>query len=252
MPSEPAPTLEQFLSDFAEISDLREGWARLCKALAGFEIDRAFYARKPQADLQNFHNRFRLTYFSSYGDAADQLLVGRGGYVVNRSIRWAVENAGAISWGVNHERYLAGEMSAQEEALHLGLRELGLIAGITYSNPILPNHVRSGFGLCFRAGLDQHDVDRIWADRRDQITACLQVFELAASQCINVAPGKELTARQIEILRLVIDGKTVNEVAVLLNVHRRTIDSHLAAAREKLGVATTLQAAVMATQQGQL
>lgn len=244
--------VQNLLSDLAELSDLKASWTRLCEALGDFEIDRAFYARKPLADLRNFHNRFRVTYFSSYGEEADRLLVELGGYVVNRTIRWAVENSGAISWRVNRERYLAGEMSAQEESMHLGLREAGLIAGITYSNPILPSHVRSGFGLCFRPGLDQDDADRIWAARSNEIIACLQVFELAASQLPNVPSGKGLTDRQIEILRLAIDGKTVDEAASLLGVHRRTVESHLAAAREKLGVTTTLQAAVIATQQGQL
>ncbi len=244
--------IQSLLSDFAELPDLKTGWTRLCDALADFEIDRALYARKPLADLENFHNRFRVTYFSSYGEEADRLLVELGGYVVNHTIRWAVENSGAVSWRVNRERYRAGEMSPQEEAMHSDLRDAGLIAGFTYSNPILPTHVRSGFGLCFRAGLDQDDADRIWAARGDEIIACLRVFELAASQLQNVPQGKNLTDRQIEILRLTIDGKTMDEAASLLGVHRRTVESHLAAAREKLGVATTLQAAVIATQQGQL
>ena len=246
------PEVLSLLSEFSQVSSLNEAWVLLCDALEKFGIDRAFYARKPLADLQTFHNRFRMIYFSTYGEAADRLLVEEGGFVQSHSIRWAVENSGAISWRVNRERFLNGEMSPQEEALHLGLRDIGLIAGITYGNPLLTGQVRSGFGLCFSEGLDQSDADRIWARSGDEITACLQIFELAASQFQNVPNGKTLTDRQIEMLRLTIDGKTIEEIATLLGVHRRTVESHLLAARDKLGVTTTLQAAVIATQQGQL
>ncbi|MFK7943692.1 MAG: LuxR C-terminal-related transcriptional regulator [Paracoccaceae bacterium] len=235
-----------------QTDDLAVCWSRLCSALRCYDVDRIFYARKPIADAQSFHNRFRLTWFSTYGAEADRLFVDLGGYVMNHTIRWALENTGAISWRVNRDRYLAGTMTAQEEAIHLGMREHGLVAGITYANPILSNQVRSGFGLCFRAGLKQDDADRIWAAQQDRIIPHLQLFELAASQMRNIPLGHALTERQIEILRLTVDGKTTEEMATLLAVHRRTIETHLKAARERLGVATTLQAAVIATQQGQL
>ncbi|MEM6662937.1 MAG: helix-turn-helix transcriptional regulator [Pseudomonadota bacterium] len=143
-------------------------------------------------------------------------------------------------------------MTAQEESIHLSMREAGVIAGLTYGNPVLPHQVRSGFGLCALAGLPQDEVDQIWAQDGAEITAYLQVFELAASAFQNIPVDADLTDRQREILRLTVDGKTVEEMATLLRVHRRTIETHLAAARTKLGVATTLQAAVIATQQGQL
>lgn len=247
-----ASDLETILADLSRTNDLKVCWSRLCALLERDGIDRVFYARKPLANRQNFHNRFRVTWFSTYGAAADDLFVKRGGYVANLTIRWALENAGARSWRVNRERYLSGAMSAQEEAIHLGMRDLGLIAGITYANPILTNDVRSGFGLCFREGLDQDDADRIWAESSSHIIPQLQLFELAASQMRNIPAGHELTARQIEILRLTVDGKTTEEIAMLLRVHRRTVETHLKAARERLGVTTTLQAAVIATQQGQL
>lgn len=233
-------------------NDLADCWSGLCGALSNFEIDRVLYARKPLADHRTFHNRFRLTWFSTYGEEADSLFIEKGGYVTSQTIRWALDNAGAMSWRVNRDRYLLGKMSGQEEAVHLRMRELGLLAGITYANPILSNAVRSGFGLCFREGLDQDDADRIWSKEATRIIPYLQLFELAASQMRNVPQGQMLTARQIDILRLTVDGKTTGEIASLLAVHRRTVEEHLRSIRDRLGVATTLQAAVIATQQGQI
>lgn len=91
------------------------------------------------------------------------MLVEEGGCATSHTIRWALDNAGPVSWRINRERYLSGAMSEREEKVHLRLRELGLIASVAYAMPILPTGIRSAFGLCFRPGMDQEDADRIWA-----------------------------------------------------------------------------------------
>ncbi|MFQ3550186.1 MAG: helix-turn-helix transcriptional regulator [Armatimonadota bacterium] len=52
----------------------------------------------------------------------------------------------------------------------------------------------------------------------------------------------KLTERELEILRLIFDGKCSNEVAQTLGVSKRTIDFHLARAYVKLGVSNRFQA----------
>lgn len=55
-----------------------------------------------------------------------------------------------------------------------------------------------------------------------------------------------LTARQVEVLRLVADGLTNAEIADRLVLSVRTVDTHVAAVLAKLGVATRLEAARLA------
>lgn len=57
-------------------------------------------------------------------------------------------------------------------------------------------------------------------------------------------PG--LSAREIEVLTWVAQGKTSEEIAVILSLTKRTVDFHTDNARAKLGVATRIQAVVQA------
>lgn len=60
---------------------------------------------------------------------------------------------------------------------------------------------------------------------------------------MNPASGAQqeraLTARQLEVLRLVADGKTMKEVAVALDISVRTAESHKYEIMQVLGVQTT-------------
>lgn len=57
----------------------------------------------------------------------------------------------------------------------------------------------------------------------------------------------KLTKREIEVLRLVLEGKSSREVADALYCSKRTIDFHLARIYEKLQVTNRVQAMRRAT-----
>ncbi|RJR40676.1 MAG: PAS domain-containing protein [Deltaproteobacteria bacterium] len=56
-----------------------------------------------------------------------------------------------------------------------------------------------------------------------------------------------LTGREIEVLRLMADGFTNNEMAIILSISRNTIKSHVVHLFDKLGVNNRTQAVVQAT-----
>jgi len=60
----------------------------------------------------------------------------------------------------------------------------------------------------------------------------------------------KLNDREAEALTWAARGKTSAEIATILGLSKRTIDFHIDNAREKLGVATRIQAAVKATAGG--
>ena len=62
----------------------------------------------------------------------------------------------------------------------------------------------------------------------------------------------KLTKREVEVLTLVIEGKSSKEVAELLYVSKRTVDFHLANIYEKLQVSNRVQAFRRATSLGLL
>ena len=57
-----------------------------------------------------------------------------------------------------------------------------------------------------------------------------------------------LTARETEMLKWCADGKTSDEISIILNLTKRTVDFHIANAINKLNVTNKTAAAVKAIQ----
>ncbi len=74
--------------------------------------------------------------------------------------------------------------------------------------------------------------------------------------CVEVgAPGRTtavtpLTAREVQVLALVADGKSTKEIAGLLGISYKTADSHRSRIMEKLGVHETASLVRYAVRQG--
>jgi DNA-binding NarL/FixJ family response regulator len=65
-------------------------------------------------------------------------------------------------------------------------------------------------------------------------------------------PGRPLTSRQLDVLRLVAKGKTNREVAGALGISEKTVEKHLTGAFAALDVATRAQAVARALRLGLL
>lgn len=63
-------------------------------------------------------------------------------------------------------------------------------------------------------------------------------------------PAVHLSEREIEALVWSARGKTSGEIATILGLSKRTVDFHIDNAREKLGVATRIEAVVKAASAG--
>jgi DNA-binding CsgD family transcriptional regulator len=59
-----------------------------------------------------------------------------------------------------------------------------------------------------------------------------------------------LTKRELEVLRLVADGRTNQEIARSLGISVKTVEKHLEGVYAKLGVVSRVEAAVHAVQEG--
>jgi len=64
--------------------------------------------------------------------------------------------------------------------------------------------------------------------------------------------GTALTARELEVLRLVVDGKTNDQIGVSLGISVKTVENHLHAIFRKMGVISRVEAAVMAVRESLL
>jgi DNA-binding NarL/FixJ family response regulator len=62
--------------------------------------------------------------------------------------------------------------------------------------------------------------------------------------------GQDLSAREQQILQLLADGRSPDEVAATLVISPKTVRNHLSRAYDKLGVDNRTQAIVVALQRG--
>jgi LuxR family transcriptional regulator len=118
----------------------------------------------------------------------------------------------------------------------------GLVAGYTISFPMAIKNANAGIGLVARRGLTQDDVDAIWAEHGEIIQIINHVAHLCILQLPAAGQRRLLTARQAEVLELVADGKTMQDIALVLDRNVATVEKHLRGARDALGVETTAQA----------
>lgn len=65
-------------------------------------------------------------------------------------------------------------------------------------------------------------------------------------------PAPELTAREIEVIRLAASGSSSRQLAAKLELSKRTIDFHLSNIYDKLRVHNRIQAIMTANAQGLL
>jgi DNA-binding CsgD family transcriptional regulator len=66
----------------------------------------------------------------------------------------------------------------------------------------------------------------------------------------RIGPGPTLSAREIEVLRLVADGRTNGEIAERLFITRKTASVHVTHILDKLGVANRFEAAMAGSRLG--
>ena len=64
------------------------------------------------------------------------------------------------------------------------------------------------------------------------------------------APVEELTPREAEVLALLVDGLSNNEIASQLFISRSTVKTHLSNIFAKLGVGNRVEAVRMALERG--
>ncbi len=169
-----------------------------------------------------------------------------GFYAKTPAFRWTLNNIGACTWSWVREAFLKGELSPDEAETVRQNVAMGIVAGITVSFPESSTRAKGGLGLIADPGLDPPAVDRIYEKRRDEILALCHMMHLRLTHLPFPTARRPLTQRQREALEWVADGKTTQDVAMLMEISPAMVEKHLRLAREALSVDTTAQAVAKA------
>jgi len=240
-----------FMEAVMSSRSIEDVWALHVGKMREFGFDRLLYGA----------NRFRT--HGEFGDLADavvltnhdkdyiDLFFGKGLYMHAPMAVWAATHTGECSWQWALDRRARGETSEQENKLMDLNEKMGVTAGFSISFEQVFDRSKSAMGLCAERGLPQSRINEIWAERGKEI----RLYNNLVNQRISTLPlkrqGKSLTDRQREVLQWVADGKTVQDVATILNLSQAAVEKHLRNARFALNADTTAQAVLKASLQNQ-
>ena len=131
-------------------------------------------------------------------------------------------------------------------------RSMGVVAGYSISFKTVTPRAKGAIALTAQPGMSQDEADRIWADHGEEILLLNNLVHLRILSLPHPGPARTLTDRQREVLEWVGDGKTVQDITLLMGLRTATVEKHLRLARRALAVETTAQAVLKAAFQNQI
>lgn len=196
----------------------------------------------------------RFKHLKTIGDPEDALFLTtcdaeyvkryfQGGFYAKTPVfRWAERSSGICSWTWVREAFEAGRLSAEEAEAVRQNAAMGVVAGISVSFPEVSSRSKGALGLIADPQLTTEAVDAILDARRDEILAVANMMHLTIVHLPQLSRHRALSPRQREALEWVADGKTTQDVALLMGVSPAMVEKHLRLVREALAVETTAQA----------
>ncbi len=234
------------LSRIAEGRSVDDVWDVAAKYFAGHGFQRCNYGFTRFRSARNAGDPDDALFMTTCDANYAQFYFRNGFYARTPAFRWAQANTGACTWTWVREAFLAGKLTAEEAETVRQNVALGIVAGITISFPENSSRAKGAMGLIADPGIDAAAVDVIFAEKREEIMAVANMMHLRMIQLPFPSRRRPLTERQREALEWVADGKTSQDVALLMEVSPAMVEKHLRLARDALSVDTTTQAVAKA------
>lgn len=241
----------EFVERAMTCNDMQELWDYHTKRMAEFGFTRLLYG------FTNFRTETGL------GDPQDMLILTshspdyigpfleEGLYHHAPMVRWSLENSGACSWRWLDEQAQAGHLTASEQRVYEFNAAHNVRAGYSISFPSITTRSKGAIGLS-APDMTHDKCEEIWAEHGRTIVAMNSVAHLRYITLPHTGARRPLTPRQKEVLEWVGEGKTTQDIAVIMGLTAATVEKHLRLARESLDVDTTAQAVLKANFQNQI
>lgn len=242
----------QYLLDLTNAPSIEVLWDMHTKKMASYGFDRLLYGftyYRTETSLGDPNDFLMLT---NHDPAYTDVFLGQELYKSAPMTRWAIENEGVSSWRLIGEMAEAGALTDEEMAVVGFNQKMGVTAGYTISFQAVSARSKGAIALTAQKGMSQRDVEEIWVEKGNEIVAMNNVAHLKILTLPFTGFGKSLTKRQREALEWVGDGKTTQDIALLMGLTPATVEKHLRLAREALNVETTAQAVLKASFQNQM
>lgn len=233
-------------------ASMEELWGLHTRFMADYGFDRLIYGYTRYRTATSLGNPEDFVLLTNHDPSYRDVFVGEGLYFHAPMVRWALENEGACSWAVLNAMIESGALTDEERRVVEFNRRHGVTAGYSISFKSLSPRTKGAIALTAAAGIPQAEVDALWARCGEQVLALNNVAHLRILSLPHTAPGRTLTRRQREVLGWVGDGKTIQDIATIMELTPATVEKHLRLARQALSVETTAQAVLKAAFQNQI
>ncbi len=230
------------LTRIAEATSIASVWALSAPFFADLGFSRQNYGFTRFRHMQTIGDPDDALFLTTCDAAYAKVYFSNGFYARTPVFRWAERNSGSCTWAWVKDAYAAGELTADEIAAVQKNAAMGIFAGVSVSFPEASARSKGALGLIADQGLGHAEVEVIWAANRDTMLAVAHMMHLRIIQLPHLSPNRALTTRQREALEWVADGKTTQDIALLMGVSGAMVEKHLRLAREALNVETTAQA----------
>lgn len=245
-------TLHDYLFFVSSAQTLEELWTAHTEKMASYGFDRLIYGFTRYLTETSFGDPEDFVILTNHSNEYVDGFLHNGLYFHAPMLHWALEQEGAASWQMINQMMTSETMTKQERRVYDFNVSMGVTAGYTISFKSVSARSKGGISLCARPGLSQAEIDAIWDEHGRDILLMNNIAHLKILTLPYTSPKRSLTKRQREALEWVGDGKTAQDIALLMGLTSATVEKHLRLARESLSVETTAQAVLKASLHNQM
>lgn len=244
--------LRDHLIEVTNAEDVQDLWETHCARMDNYGFDRLIYGFTRFLTANSFGDPNDLIVLTNHTPAYRKGFVEDGLYRHAPMVRWALENEGHCSWRALAEQISQGSLDEKAAKVVAFNLQHKVHAGYTISFQSVSHRAKGAISLTTRAELNQDDADAIWAEHGQDIILLNNLVHLKIMTLPLPLAGQKLTPRQREALEWVGDGKTMQDIAMIMGLTQATIEKHLRLARDTLNVETTAQAVAKAAFHNQM
>ena len=239
-------SLRDYLMRVANSKTMEELWEGHVAKMAEFGFDRLIYGFTRYRTANSLGDPSDFIILTNHTKEYTSVFLDEGHFFHAPMVHWALENEGAKSWKLLTEMERTKTLSAPERRVLEFNRDMGVLAGYSVSFKSISARSKGAIALTARREIDQATIDAVWDVHGADITLMNNIVHLKILTLPYTAPNRALTSRQREVLEWVGDGKTAQDIGLIMGLTAATVEKHLRLAREALAVDTTAQAVLKA------
>ena len=240
---------DSFCAGIAQVlkaESIAEVWRIFCGEMEELGFDLLLYGATSLSGGRDGGRLDETLVLLNAPDAYADIVLGEELYVHSLTFEWAARHDGFVYWD-QALRQMAVHPSPKQGQIRALNAAFDVTAGYIGSlNKIVPG-MRGVIGMSTAKRLDTKSTDRLWRDVGDLVEILCNAMHLRIATLPQTEILKPLTTRQLEVLHWCAEGKTIQEIAIIMQISVGTVEKHMRMARTSLEAENTAHAVRKAT-----